>query len=150
MNPIDALARAQCSDPRLAQRKGEPGAPGKPFYWNLDLATPRHGDRPFEIVHIDHTEADIELVSSEVSRPLGRPWWTLMIDAFSRRVLAIYLAFDPPSYRSCMMVMRECVRRHMRLPQTIVVDNGAEFRSTYFESLLARYECTKKQRPPRS
>ena len=120
----------------------------KPFYWNLDLATPRHGDRPLEIVHIDHTEADIELVSSEVSRSLGRPWWTLMIDAFSRRVLAIYLAFDPPSYRSCMMVMRECVRRHMRLPQTIVVDNGAEFRSTYFESLLARYECTKKQRPP--
>src|SRR5271157_1866650 len=29
MNPIYALARAQCSDPRLAQRKGEPGAPGR-------------------------------------------------------------------------------------------------------------------------
>jgi putative transposase len=134
---------------RTLKRQGPRSAYNcKPFYWNLDLAVPRHGDRPFEIVHIDHTEADIELVSSEVGRSLGRPWLTLMIDAFSRRVLAIYLAFDPPSYRSCMMVLRECVRRHMRLPQTIVVDNGAEFRSTYFESLLARYECTKKQRPP--
>lgn len=30
----------------------------KPFYWRLDQTTPRHGDRPFEIVHIDHTELD--------------------------------------------------------------------------------------------
>ena len=29
----------------------------------------------------------------------------------------------------------------------MVVDNGPEFRSTYFETLLARYECTKKTRP---
>src|SRR5258707_8876609 len=30
----------------------------------------------------------------------------------------------------------------------MVVDGGPEFRSTYFETLLARYECTKKTRPP--
>lgn len=46
------------------------------------------------------------------------------------------------------MVMRECVTRHRRLPQTIVVDGGKEFHGAYFETLLARYECTKKQRPP--
>ena len=47
-----------------------------------------------------------------------------------------------------MMVLRECVRRHARLPQIVVVDNGGEFKSTYFETLLARYECLKKTRPP--
>jgi hypothetical protein len=47
-----------------------------------------------------------------------------------------------------MMILRECVRRHGRLPQMIVIDGGAEFRSTYFEALLARYECIKKTRPP--
>ena len=47
-----------------------------------------------------------------------------------------------------MMVLRECVRRHSRLPQIIVVDGGREFQSTYFETLLARYEVTKKTRPP--
>src|SRR2546427_2809751 len=52
-----------------------------------------------------------------------------------------------PSYRACMMVLRACVRRHERLPQLVVLDGGAEFRSTYFESLLARYYCTKKTRP---
>jgi putative transposase len=46
-----------------------------------------------------------------------------------------------------MLVLRECVRRHQRLPQTLVVDGGSEFGSVYFETLLARYECTKKTRP---
>jgi transposase InsO family protein len=118
------------------------------FYWELELKTPRHGDRPFEIAHIDHTELDIQLVCSRTSQILGRPWLTLLTDAFSRRTLAFYLTFDPPSYRSCMMTLRECVRRLGRLPQILVVDGGREFASTYFETLLARYECTKKVRPP--
>jgi transposase InsO family protein len=118
------------------------------FYWLLDPRTPRHGDRPLEIVHIDHTELDVESPNSQTGRSMGRPWLSIMIDAYSRRVLAVYITFDPPSYRSCMMLLRECVRRHKRFPQTIVVDGGAEFQSTYFETLLARYECTKKVRPP--
>lgn len=118
------------------------------FFWRLDLLTPRHGDRPFEIVHIDHTQLDVECAHSETGQPMGRPWLSIMIDAYSRKILALYLTFDPPSYRACMMLLRECVRQHHRLPQTIVVDGGAEFQSTYFETMLARYECTKKVRPP--
>ena len=117
------------------------------FYQELSLTTPRHGDRPFEIGHIDHTLLDIELVCSQTGRNLGRPWGTFLSDAFSRRLLAVTLTFDPPSYRACMMVLRECVQRHSRLPQTIVVDGGREFESVYFETLLARYECSKKTRP---
>lgn len=78
---------------------------------------------------------------------LGRPWVTFLSDAFSRSLLALWLTYDPPSYRSCMMALRECVRRHGRLPQTLVVDGGREFESVYFETLLARYECTRKTRP---
>jgi transposase InsO family protein len=117
------------------------------FYWELDQKTPRHGDRPFEIVHVDHTELDVESIAS-TGQLLGRPWMTLVTDAFSRRILAFYLTFDAPSYRSCMMALRECVRRFSRLPQILVVDGGREFESTYFETLLARYECIKKTRPP--
>ena len=119
-----------------------------PFHFDLERMTPRHGDRPFEIGHIDHTQLDVEVVCSHTNRPLGRPWMTILTDAFSRRCLALYLTFDEPSYRSCMMILRDCVRRHTRLLQAIVVDGGREFESTYFETLLARYECTKKTRPP--
>jgi transposase InsO family protein len=118
------------------------------FYFELEPTTPRHGDRPFEIGHIDHTELDVEVVCSDTGRPLGRPWMTILTDAFSRRCLALYLTFDAPSYRSCMMILRDCVRRGGRLPQVIVIDGGPEFQGTYFETLLARYECTKKTRPP--
>jgi putative transposase len=99
------------------------------------------------MVHMDHTEVDIELVSARTGQPLGRPWATFMTDAFSRRLLVVYLTFDPPSYRSCMMALRECVWRYGRLPQTLVVDGGPDFRSVYFEALLAYYSCTKATRP---
>ena len=120
----------------------------EPPYWELDRKTPRHGDRPFEITHIDHTQLDVEVVCSQAGHILGRPWLTLMTDAFSRRVLAVYVTFDAPSYRSCMMVLRECVRRHAHLPDVVVVDGGREFNSVFFEALLASYECIKKTRPP--
>lgn len=147
-----AFCRSINSRPRFAQvtsRQGHRAAYAHaPFYWELTRTTPRHGDRPLEVGHIDHTELDVEVVCSQTGRALGRPWITLLTDAFSRRVLSAYLSFDEPSYRSCMMVLRECVRRHARLPQILVVDGGPEFHSIYFETLLARYESTKKTRPP--
>jgi len=137
--------------PRYAQvekRQGERVAyPREPMYWELSSCLPRHGDRPFEIAHLDHTELDVQLVDSQTGQPNGRPWATFLTDAFSRRLLAIYLTFDEPSYRSCMMALRECVHRHNRLPELVVVDGGPEFESIYFETLLARYECSKASRP---
>ncbi len=117
------------------------------FYFEIQTTTPRHGDFPFQICHLDHTELDIELICSDTHVNLGRPWLSLLIDAYSRRVLAYYLTFDPPSYRSCMMVLRECVKRNSRLPKMLVVDGGKEFHSVYFDTLLAKYNVTKAQRP---
>ncbi|MCL5264899.1 MAG: hypothetical protein M1343_06875, partial [Chloroflexi bacterium] len=42
-------------------------------------------------------QLDVELVCSRTGRNLGRPWATFLTDAFSRRFLAVYLTFDPPS-----------------------------------------------------
>ncbi|GAC1347870.1 MAG: TnsA endonuclease N-terminal domain-containing protein [Ktedonobacteraceae bacterium] len=132
----------------ITKRRGRRAAyASQPFYW-LDQTTPRHGERPFALAHLDHTELDIELVSSVTGKVLDRPWATFLTDAYSRRILACYLTYDPPSYRSVMMVLRECVRRHQRLPQECLVDRGAEFGSIYFETLLTRYFVTKKDRPP--
>lgn len=137
--------------PRYEQVKKRAGRraayPHEPLYWELTSTLPRHGDRPFEVVHIDHTPLDVELVDSRTGHHFGRPWATFLTDAFSRRELAVYLTFDEPSYRSCMMVLRECVHRYHRLPELVVVDWGPEFESIYFETLLARYECSKASRP---
>lgn len=64
-----------------------------------------------------------------------------------QRVLACYLTYDTPSYRSVMMALWVCVQRHQRLPQECFVDRGPEFGSVYFETLFTRYAVTKKDRP---
>lgn len=135
-------------DLRILAREGRKAAYRETeFYWSIDQSTPRHGERPFEVGHIDHTEVDVELVDEETGENLGRPWLTVLLDAFTRMILAFFLTFDPPSYRSCMCVIRECVRRYGRIPKTIVTDRGSEFESTYYEALLARLESHKKSRP---
>src|ERR1700680_1673467 len=53
----------------------------------LALTTPRHGEWPFHICHIDHTDLDVELLCSATNCNLGRPWLSILSDAFSRRLL---------------------------------------------------------------
>jgi putative transposase len=98
-------------------------------------------------VYVDHTLADIELICAETGMNLGRVWLSILLDGFSRRALAFVLTFDPPSYRTLMLLFRRCVERHQRLPRTLVVDGGAEFRSVYFETLAAAYEVALRRRP---
>jgi hypothetical protein len=64
----------------------------------LALTTPRHGEWPFQVCHIDHTELDVELLCSVTGTNLGRPWLSILTDAFSRRMLAVFLSFDPPGH----------------------------------------------------
>src|SRR5262249_45378734 len=66
--------RRQPRTEQIRNRRGERAAmPLQPCYLELPVSTPRHGDRPFAICHIDHTERDIELVCSRTGRNLGRP-----------------------------------------------------------------------------
>lgn len=132
----------------IEARQGEKAAyASSEFYWRLERTVPRHGDRPFEIGHIDHTELDLQFVGSRKGENLGKAWLTVLIDAYTRMVLAWVIMFDAPSYRSCMAVIRDCVRRHGRIPKYIVVDKGSDFESVYFECLVARLESHKKTRP---
>ncbi len=109
----------------------------------MDRATPKHGERPFEVAHIDHTQLDIFLRTAGQADTTRKPWLTVMLDAYSRYVLAWSISFESPSYRSCMNVIAECVKRHMRMPDMIVSDSGAEFESIYYETLVAAMRTTK-------
>ena len=132
----------------VAAREGKKAAYGQTdFCWSLEHSSPRHGDMPYAIGHIDHTELDLQLSGRRFREKKMRLWLTALIDAYTRKILGYYLSFDKPSYRSCMCVIRDCVRRGHRVPSVIVVDKGAEFLSGYFDSLLARLKVSKKVRP---
>ena len=110
---------------------------------------PPHGDRVFEVGHVDHTPLDVRLVSSVNGTPLGSPWLTPLMDAYSRTVLAFSLSFDAPSRASVLSVLHDCVRRHGRVPDTLVVDQGPEFHSNDVENALACLRVHKVERPAR-
>jgi putative transposase len=105
--------------------------------WYLVATEPVHGVRPFQYVHIDHTQLDIILIHPTTKERLGKPWLSLAIDAESRAIVGFYLSFESPSYRSCMMILRDIVRRHGRLPDTFILDNGNEFTSSAYVSSSA-------------
>lgn len=152
--PISSLTfRKHCmaKDPEAAGRArggtrlaNAMAAPVPPEYKSL---TPL---RPFERGHVDHYECDLHVVVTVENgeRVTQRPWLTALRDQSTGAILGISLSFRSPSRRSCSNVIRDCVRRHQRLPETIVVDNGKEFDSTYFEMLLAQYGIAKQSRPP--
>jgi putative transposase len=119
-----------------------------------DAIDPSHrsivASRPFAVAHIDHWKCDFFLVVGIVNGKVitARPWLTAMVDAFSGEVLAIWLSFANPSRKSCTMVIRDCVRRHGKLPEMIVVDGGSDFRSCHFQVMLATLGIVRCERPP--
>lgn len=119
----------------------------KPFFWVMHRELPRHGDYPTHIIHIDHTELDIEVVSQEYGELLGRPWITLIICAYSRRIMGFYLSLRSPRYISCMAAMLDMVRRRGRVASICVYDGGSEFGSVDFEYLLRSFWTEAKARP---
>jgi transposase InsO family protein len=116
------------------------------IYW-LEKDTPPLGDRPFQIAHADCTELDVEMVCPITGENMGRPWAAFLVDAYTRLLLAMIVTFDEPSYRTTMMLLRECARRHNRLPQTLIVDGGKEFDNIYLRRLSAPLQMTIKFRP---
>jgi putative transposase len=106
--------------------------------------------RPFAVAHIDHWKTDLHLVVGYINgvKITKRAWLTGMVDAFTGEILAIWLSFSDPSKKSCTMVIRDCVRRHGRLPEMIIVDGGSDFRSVHFFVMLATLKVVRCERPP--
>lgn len=117
------------------------------FYYTLSYDTPRHGVRPFECVHIDHTLLDIELKCRRTGLPLGRPWLSLMVDAFSRRIMAMHLGFHPPDRSAVLMALRAFVKRWNRLPQLLMTDNGKDLVSQDVKHFLTSMGVHFRLRP---
>jgi len=133
---------------QIVAREGTRAAyPFKDYWREQEQTISRHGSYAWAMGHLDHTELNLILCDSRTGQPLGKCWLTLLILSQPRRIAAYALTFDPPSYRSCLMVLRLCVKRYGRLPTAITVDGGPEFQSVYFEQLLALYQVRKHQRP---
>ena len=104
---------------------------------------------PWQRAAADHYLADIYLVlfsrTGEVY--VERPWVTALVDLATSKILGLCISFCKPSRRSVAKVIRDCVRRHGKLPREIIVDRGSDFKSVYLASFMAHYGLTLSLRP---
>nr|WP_063570607.1 DDE-type integrase/transposase/recombinase [Luteibacter rhizovicinus] len=134
-NVADAAGRG---GPRLANALSPHGVVDK----QLPLAS-----RPFQVAHIDHCLAPT--ISADETRPDGQqPWLTILVDDLTSEPLAFVLRYEYPSSTVDMLVFRECVRRHGRLPEAIYSDGGSDFTGNDMAACLGAKGIHWIKRPP--
>lgn len=104
---------------------------------------------PFAIATVDHYNVDLVVeLGRENNKPItARCWLTALVDLATNDVLAWYFSLHPPSRVSCSMVIRDCIRRHNKVPAVIITDGGAEFRSDHFYGMLRSLGMQLRRRP---
>jgi hypothetical protein len=73
-----------------------------------------HKGFQFEKGSIEHTCLDVELVCSKTNIFIGRPYPTLLIEEYSRSILAAYLSLSPPSYKTLEITIQKCIKKYSR------------------------------------
>lgn len=92
---------------------------------------------------IDHTVLDVTLVDPDTGLVIGRPYLTIVIDRYSRMIMAYWIHFSAPNTESVLCVIEKAITpkaawlaRYPKvknywpahgLPLRIVPDNAAEF-----------------------
>jgi putative transposase len=105
---------------------------------------------PLEIVEIDHTRADVILVSEIDGLPIGRPYLTTVEDVYSRCILGFNVSLDPPSSANLASALVHALKakdewltqRNLKIewplfgkPQRLHLDHGSDFISKAFSPL---------------
>jgi putative transposase len=118
---------------------------------------------PLDIVQVDHTRVDVQLVDDLARAPLGRPWLTLLLDVHSRCVLGFTVSFDAPSAGGVALAIAQGVlpkaawlaERDLELtwpmqglPRALHLDNGREFHSRALKRGCQQFGIRIDHRPP--
>jgi putative transposase len=119
---------------------------------------------PLDLVQIDHTRVDLILVDPIERAPIGRPWVTVAIDAFSRCIAGVSVSLEAPSATSVGLCLTHVAAdkapwlaqlgiegAHWPVrgkPRCIGVDNGPEFHSAAFVRGCEQHGIAIDWRPP--
>lgn len=99
-------------------------------------------EKPYRTLQSDHHICDV-FVSCEgtVCGPDGckaghRPWWTVMTDVGSRKIVSYRIALEVPNSTRILEAFRLAVERE-GLPQQFYVDNGKDYKKATGKNLSA-------------
>ncbi|MHB1313346.1 MAG: transposase, partial [Gemmatimonadaceae bacterium] len=144
---LSSIKQFLASIPRVGHemRKG-----GKALYRrNLRALAPANfATRPNEEWQSDNTLLDITIKAKKkgVWKPV-RPFMTASVDAFSRAIPGFVLSFRAPDAWTSVHLLRHAILPDPKttqsvfgLPERLVMDNGADFKSHRIKSLLAQLQ----------
>lgn len=103
---------------------------------------------PFTMVHIDSTKFDHRSAAETLPTfEFSCPVLYSCIDVGTGEMLGHSLTFGPPSRFGLAALLRDIVRRHGRLPLTLMADRGSELWSKMILAFAEQYELTLLMRP---
>ncbi len=122
---------------------------------------------PLEIIQIDHTPLDIQVVDEIYRQPIGRPYITVALDVYSRMIYGFYLTLEKPSLFSVgQVILQGALRKEQYLEDlgvkgkweiwglpknlTIHTDNASEFRSKDFTRFCEEFGINLAYRPKKT
>lgn len=102
----------------------------------------------WERAHIDSTILDEAIwLDSPLSKVLARPTIYILVDEYSSKLLAYWVCFGNAGRQAVACLLRDCIRRHQKLPCEIIHDLGSEFLSIFYETFNAAFAIDLKRRP---
>jgi putative transposase len=114
----------------------------KAYADRFELLYRRDAARPNEIWQADHTPLDLWVVD-ERGRP-ARPWFTVILDDYSRAVAGYALSLHAPSSIQTALALRQAIWRKgdphwsvCGIPETFYSDHGSDFTSHHLEQVAA-------------
>lgn len=113
----------------------------------INSKTKLDANRFFGRGHIEHTQLDVILVCPKTNLAMGRPWLTILIDEYSRGLLATNVSLEAPSFKSIEKTIQECIKKHSGFPNTITVELGDGVYGKGLEELVYRYNFNLEFRP---
>lgn len=118
--------------------------------------------QPLQAVQIDHWKIDLEVVSDDRSRPIGRAWATIGICIWSRMVFGLHVGLDDPGSTPFGMMMINGMLSKSQVaeefgfdwvnpirgrPETIEMDNAKEFTGEMAQLACNNFNINLKIRP---
>ncbi len=119
--------------------------------------------KPLDVVQIDHTKCDIDVVDNLYRLPIGRPWLSVAMDIATRSIVAILVTFEPPSAATVALLVTRIVHSKSAwtksldlsidwpmagLPGSLHLDNAAEFHSKALSRGCTQFGIKLTYRPP--
>ena len=106
------------------------------------------GTSPSKVVHIECARLDVELVSQDGGKQLGRPFLAIALGSDRTTPLGWTLCTHEPDASVILELTKQVIRRQGHVPAALITDSSASVRSYLLDQFCAVRGIDRRLRPP--